>query len=64
MIERFDDGEQTGPNPIAAAGSKQVLLGAIEPAGPPGRYWLRAVMDNLTRGGAVNALEIAAAVLG
>ncbi len=50
--------------PIAAAGSNRVLLGPVAAAdGRPGRYWLRAVMDNLTRGGAVNALEIAAAVL-
>ncbi len=54
-----------GPSPISAAGSNEVLLGAVTPiAGQPGRYWVRAVMDNLTRGGAVNALEIAAFVLG
>ncbi len=54
-----------GPGPIAAAGSADVLLGPISPvAGRPGRYWLRAAMDNLTRGGALNALEIAAAALG
>ena len=48
--------------PPAAA---RCCSGRITPAaGPPGRYWLRAVMDNLTRGGAINALEIAAAVLG
>jgi aspartate-semialdehyde dehydrogenase len=53
-----------GPGPVTAAGSRVVLFGAVEPvANRPGRYWLRAAMDNLTRGGAINALEIAAAAL-
>jgi aspartate-semialdehyde dehydrogenase len=53
-----------GAVPIAAAGSNEVLLGAVTPVpGHPGRYWVRAAMDNLTRGGALNALEIAEAVL-
>ena len=52
-----------GPGPIDAAGSHRVMLGRVTPAGRPGRYWLRAVMDNLTRGGAINALEIATAAL-
>ncbi len=65
LLEPHDPKGEPGPGPIAAAGSNEVLLGAMAPAaGQPGRYWLRAVMDNLTRGGAVNALEIAAAVLG
>lgn len=58
---------QGGPptGPIAAAGADRVLLGPVSPVpSAPGRYWLRAVMDNLTRGGALNAVEIAAAVLG
>ena len=64
LLEPHDPQSGPGPGPIAAAGSKKVLLGPVEPAsGQPGRYWLRAVMDNLTRGGAVNALEIAATVL-
>ena len=65
LIEALEAGDRRAPVPTAAAGSKQVLLGPVTPAGGrPGRYWIRAVMDNLTRGGAVNALEIAAAVLG
>jgi aspartate-semialdehyde dehydrogenase len=50
--------------PVAAAGSTSVLVGRIE-SDPrhAGGYWLWAVMDNLTRGGALNALEIAVAVL-
>ena len=63
LLEALDAGE--APGPIAAAGRNRVLLGPVTPAeGRAGRYWVRAVMDNLTRGGAVNALEIAAAVLG
>ncbi|HZI63277.1 MAG TPA: Asd/ArgC dimerization domain-containing protein, partial [Thermoanaerobaculia bacterium] len=51
--------------PIDAAGKDAVLVGLIEPEPRrAGGYWLWAVMDNLTRGGALNALEIAAAVLG
>ena len=54
-----------GRSSIAAAGSRQILLGPVTPAtGRPGRYWLRATMDNLTRGAAINALEVAATVLG
>ena len=54
--------EQLGP--LAAAESTAVLVGRIEKdARRAGGYWLWAVMDNLTRGGALNAIEIAAAVL-
>ncbi|HXO18761.1 MAG TPA: Asd/ArgC dimerization domain-containing protein [Thermoanaerobaculia bacterium] len=50
--------------PIDAAADERVLVGAVheEPA-VPGGFWIWAVMDNLTRGGAVNAVEIAEAVL-
>ncbi len=58
-----EGGSEAGP--IAAAGNARVLLGPVSAAaGPSGSYWLRAVMDNLTRGGALNAVEIADAVLG
>lgn len=64
LLEPRGPAGKPGPSPVAAAGRNEILLGAISPAGGrPGRYWLRAVMDNLTRGGAVNAIEIAAAVL-
>lgn len=50
--------------PLAAAESSAVLVGRIEKdTRHAGGYWLWAVMDNLTRGGALNAVEIAAAVL-
>jgi len=51
-------------SPIDAAGSSSLHLGTIEPSSAPGRFWLRAVMDNLTTGGALNAIGIAEAVLG
>jgi aspartate-semialdehyde dehydrogenase len=52
------------PAPVDAAASREILLGALE-ADPhePGSYWLWAVMDNLTVGGALNALGIAETVL-
>lgn len=49
--------------PIDAAGSILLKMGQIEEAGSDGEFWLRAVMDNLTAGGALNAIGIAEAVL-
>jgi len=43
--------------PIDAAAHEKVLLGAIR-KDEGGGVWLWAVMDNLTRGGALNAIEI------
>ena len=64
LIEAHDPEGPPSLGPIDAAGGSRVLLGPVSPAdGRPGQYWLRAVMDNLTRGGAANALEIAAAAL-
>ncbi|HET9766539.1 MAG TPA: aspartate-semialdehyde dehydrogenase, partial [Thermoanaerobaculia bacterium] len=48
--------------PIDAASTDDVLLGHLRPDGP-GSYWLWSVMDNLTRGGATNAIAIAEALL-
>jgi aspartate-semialdehyde dehydrogenase len=58
FIEPAGDPRHLGP--IDAAANDKVLLGAIrrDETG----VWIWAVMDNLTRGGALNALEIAAAV--
>jgi aspartate-semialdehyde dehydrogenase len=51
------------PGPVEAAARDEVLVGSVRPdPGHPGGYWLWAVMDNLTRGGALNAIEIAEAV--
>jgi aspartate-semialdehyde dehydrogenase len=48
--------------PVDAAGSDKVIFGSLR-KDDAGAFWLWAVMDNLTRGCAVNALEIAEAVL-
>lgn len=48
--------------PVDAAGSDHVIFGSLR-KDDTGAFWLWAVMDNLTRGSAVNALEIAEAVL-
>jgi aspartate-semialdehyde dehydrogenase len=45
--------------PIDAAASDKVIFGNIRKDEAEGGFWLWAVMDNLTRGGALNALEIA-----
>jgi aspartate-semialdehyde dehydrogenase len=48
------------PAPNDAAASDEVLVGQVRPAPElPGAYWVWAVMDNLTRGGAFNAVEVA-----
>jgi len=58
FVEPAHDSRHLGP--IDAAASDKVLLGAVwkDERG----VWIWAAMDNLTRGGAVNALEIAASV--
>lgn len=48
------------PGPIDSAARDDVLVGSVQAdPGHPGGYWIWAVMDNLTRGGALNAVEIA-----
>lgn len=61
-IEFAESPETLGP--IDAAGSNSLHVGTIEASAAPGSFWLRAVMDNLTMGGALNAIGIAEAVLG
>lgn len=52
------------PGPVDAANRPGVLASGVRPAGDaPGAYWIWAVMDNLTTGGALNAAAIAEAVL-
>lgn len=61
LLRLVDEPERLGPIDAAASGS--VLVGAVEPAGSgAGAYWLWGVMDNLTRGGALNALAIVEAL--
>lgn len=46
--------------PIDSAAHDKILVGAVqEDPHTPGGLWIWAVMDNLVRGGALNALEIA-----
>jgi len=57
------DGPQ--PGPVDAAAREDVLVGSVQAdAGAPGGYWIWAVLDNLTRGGALNAVEVAERVVG
>jgi aspartate-semialdehyde dehydrogenase len=49
--------------PIDAAASDKILYGAVRKDDAAGGFWLWAVMDNLTRGGALNAIEIAEALV-
>ena len=58
FVELAHDPRHLGP--IDAAASDKVLLGAVRK--DERGVWIWAAMDNLTRGGAVNALEIAASV--
>jgi aspartate-semialdehyde dehydrogenase len=60
VLEAADKPRLLGP--IDAAASDKVIFGALR-KDDAGGFWLWAVMDNLTRGGAVNAIEIAEAVL-
>jgi aspartate-semialdehyde dehydrogenase len=58
ILELMEEPELLGP--IDAAARDEVLVGTIRPDPVRrGGYWIWAVMDNLTRGGAVNALQIA-----
>ncbi len=59
-----EEGELLGP--IDAAASDEVLIGGVEAVAPAdgGGVWIWAVMDNLTRGGALNAVGILERVLG
>jgi len=50
--------------PVAAANDDRLLVGAVRPAGRPGAYWIWAAMDNLVRGGALNAIGLAERLLG
>ena len=61
ILEAAEKPRQLGP--IDAAASGKVLYGAVRKDEAGGGFWLWAVMDNLTRGGALNAVEIAEAVI-
>ncbi|MFP3940285.1 MAG: Asd/ArgC dimerization domain-containing protein [Thermoanaerobaculia bacterium] len=53
----------TLPGPVESAARGDVLVGSARPdPSAPGTYWVWAVLDNLTRGGALNAIEVAEAL--
>lgn len=59
-VVAVDEDDRAHLGPIDTVNRDEVLLGAITPTGArPGAYWIWAVVDNLTRGGAQNALELA-----
>lgn len=60
LLEVADKPKHLGP--IDAAASDKVIYGNVRKDEAGGGLWLWAVMDNLTRGGALNAIEIAAEV--
>jgi hypothetical protein len=49
--------------PVEAAGEERILVGEVSEAGS-GAVWIWAAMDNLTTGGAINALRVAASLTG
>ncbi|HEX9940479.1 MAG TPA: hypothetical protein VGG03_00570 [Thermoanaerobaculia bacterium] len=59
-LELSDKPRHLGP--IDAAASDKVIFGHVRKDEAGGGFWLWAVMDNLTRGGALNAIEIAESV--
>lgn len=59
-LEAADKPRLLGPTDAAA--SDKILFGNVRKDEAGGGFWLWAVMDNLTRGGALNAIEIAAEV--
>lgn len=61
-LELSETPESVGP--VEAAARETVLVGEVRHAvGRPGGFWLWAALDNLTRGGASNAVEIAQRLL-
>lgn len=60
ILELADKPRHLGP--IDAAASDKVIYGNVREDEARGGFWLWAVMDNLTRGGALNAIEVAEAV--
>ena len=62
QVELAETPETVGP--VAAATGDTILVGDVRSVvGRPGAFWLWAALDNLTRGGATNAIEIASRLL-
>jgi aspartate-semialdehyde dehydrogenase len=62
---RFARGDAGGPGPIDVVGRDEILVGpARQDPDRPDACWIWAVMDNLTLGGATNAVALAREMLG
>jgi aspartate-semialdehyde dehydrogenase len=62
FVESAEAPQDLGP--VAAATTDQILLGEVEKdPSHDGGFWIWAVMDNLTRGGALNAVGVAEELL-
>jgi len=46
-------------SPVSVAGRDEIFIGSIKKDSVPNSFWIWTVTDNLTRGSALNALEIA-----
>ncbi|MEE2776126.1 MAG: Asd/ArgC dimerization domain-containing protein, partial [Acidobacteriota bacterium] len=72
LASAFDDArfvsrmnERESASPVDAVASEEIVTGRLIPAkGLPGQFWVWAVFDNLTIGGASNALALARRMLG
>lgn len=59
VVALVDDEERGLLGPIDSAGRDEILLGPVRAdQGRPNAFWVWAVADNLTRGGALNALAV------
>jgi aspartate-semialdehyde dehydrogenase len=64
VLVRDDPANDVYPSPLEAAGRDEVLVGRIRrPEGHDDALWLFACGDNLRKGAALNAIQIAEAVL-
>ncbi len=60
LILKDNDDEQIYPQPLEAQGKRETLVGRIrQDVENPGAYWMWVVSDNLLKGAAWNAVEIA-----
>jgi len=56
----FKFSPRTLPSPVSVAGEEKIFIGLIKKEETfPNNFWIWAVADNLTRGSALNAFEIA-----
>lgn len=60
-IEAVKEPRRLGP--VATASEESLLVGEVRAAETPGQYWIWAALDNLVRGGALNAIEVAETML-